>query len=679
MTKTLLFSLLLALLAPSAIARAADPAELRDPAICTSRDADFIPQRPSQPSVCSAPRGPFGKRIDLRVSLVAKQRPVSVPRVGANGQIDTEFSLLNAYTYMADPDRPGQGSIVPPVLRVDRGDTLKFHLENDLPALEDGAPQVTNLHTHGLVVSPRGNADNVFILINPKSAANAPAHAGAEMHQGFFDYAINVPRERINMPGNNPSQSRAGLFWFHPHPHGLSQRQLAHGLSGLLAVGSVGEYADCLDAKGNPISCDKVRRHFMMLRDFIVEEVGGGWNIVERNPDKPVYCDTDPLGNCAGEPGQPRRKWLFTVNGMVKPMLHMQPGETRLIRLGNVGADVTYKLDIVSLDGSVEKPSVQLIAKDGIGVAGENPLPLLLMPASRVEFMLTVPARGGHWLIRTIGHNTGGDTWPVADLIDVVVPQAVATAAARKAVAGAGVASVSKVEMKEPLRRPDVELRPLPEQLKRTLDGLLTRTVRQTDGDATAHAAHEHHLEAAAPAAASGPDPCAYKRLKGEQRRVVTFAQDEETKTFKIGYAITEPGKETVTLADPRPVEMTRTDVCVGTGAEETWEIVNAAGEIHNFHIHQSKYMVAGVIVKDASDCSFINLPPGQPGPDGPTCDIKGVAGAAGHDTFPVPPGGRLTIRIAFKNYVQRGKFVFHCHLLEHEDHGMMAILELKD
>jgi hypothetical protein len=63
------------------------------------------------------------------------------------------------------------------------------------------------------------------------------------------------------------------------------------------------------------------------------------------------------------------------------------------------------------------------------------------------------------------------------------------------------------------------------------------------------------------------------------------------------------------------------------------------------------------------------------------------------HDTFPVPPAltdatgsnpnpaipGRVFLRLTFKRREQIGRYVYHCHILEHEDGGMMAPIEVLD
>ena len=68
-----------------------------------------------------------------------------------------------------------------------------------------------NLHTHGLHISPKGNADNVMLHI-PPGMSNT--------------YTYDIPR---NMP--------QGAYWYHSHLHGLTAAQVYAGLAGLLAIG----------------------------------------------------------------------------------------------------------------------------------------------------------------------------------------------------------------------------------------------------------------------------------------------------------------------------------------------------------------------------------------------------------------------------------------------------------
>jgi len=46
-------------------------------------------------------------------------------------------------------------------------------------------------------------------------------------------------------------------------------------------------------------------------------------------------------------------------------------------------------------------------------------------------------------------------------------------------------------------------------------------------------------------------------------------------------------------------------------------------------------------------------------------------------DNYPVPIGGSIRIGIRFSGQQVGGRFVFHCHILEHDDKGMMAEIEV--
>src|SRR5262245_18508154 len=116
----------------------------------------------------------------------------------AAGRVELGESALPGLLY--------NGSYIPPVLRCRLGDTLRITLKNELP------DQPTNLHFHGMSVSPQGNSDNVFIHVHPG---------------GQFDYEVHVPATGRQGPG---------FFWFHPHAHGLVDKQVLGGMSGALVV-----------------------------------------------------------------------------------------------------------------------------------------------------------------------------------------------------------------------------------------------------------------------------------------------------------------------------------------------------------------------------------------------------------------------------------------------------------
>jgi len=103
------------------------------------------------------------------------------------------------------------GSVPGPTIQVQPGDKLRIKFVNQLG-------ETTNLHTHGLHVSPEGNSDNAMVMI----------------HDGeTFQYEYEIPAD-------HPT----GTFWYHPHHHGQVANQVYAGLYGALVVASVGEIAD---------------------------------------------------------------------------------------------------------------------------------------------------------------------------------------------------------------------------------------------------------------------------------------------------------------------------------------------------------------------------------------------------------------------------------------------------
>jgi len=123
-----------------------------------------------------------------------------------------------------------QLEFVAPQVELAPGDTFRLTLHNDLAKAEDmalpwadcaaSAPthndphcanfNLTNMHTHGLWISPSGNSDNVLVSINPTVA---------------FTYEYNIPEDHP-----------AGTFWYHPHRHGSTSTQVASGVSGTLII-----------------------------------------------------------------------------------------------------------------------------------------------------------------------------------------------------------------------------------------------------------------------------------------------------------------------------------------------------------------------------------------------------------------------------------------------------------
>jgi FtsP/CotA-like multicopper oxidase with cupredoxin domain len=98
-----------------------------------------------------------------------------------------------------------------------------------------------------------------------------------------------------------------------------------------------------------------------------------------------------------------------------------------------------------------------------------------------------------------------------------------------------------------------------------------------------------------------------------------------------------------------------RTDAIVKVGTVEEWQIVNGGGMMmdfdHPFHIHTNAFQVVSE-------------------------DDRSPRFAAWRDTVNVPMGGSVRIRIPFQDFA--GRTVYHCHIVDHEDLGMMGVIEMR-
>jgi bilirubin oxidase len=99
-----------------------------------------------------------------------------------------------------------------------------------------------------------------------------------------------------------------------------------------------------------------------------------------------------------------------------------------------------------------------------------------------------------------------------------------------------------------------------------------------------------------------------------------------------------------------RPFEMTRVDIEAPLGATEIWEIENLVGMDHPFHLHGFQFQVL---------------------------DRNGVPEPfrSWKDTVNVPKHETVRFIVRYDNHA--GRWMYHCHILDHEDQGMMGILEI--
>ena len=182
----------------------------------------------------------------------------------------------------------------------------------------------TNLHYHGHVETP-----------SPDSGDNV---THVHVNRG-------APPRRFHFPV--PEYHTTGMFWYHPHPHGISSSQVAGGLSGALLVGSILKYFPQYEG---------VRERVLLIRDM-------SFDLME----SPV---------------------VLNVNGSTCAVLPVAPGERQLWHIGNFGANTFVNLKLEGMRWT-------LLALDGNPLAEATEVDSLwLPPGTRAEVIVTGPAAG---------------------------------------------------------------------------------------------------------------------------------------------------------------------------------------------------------------------------------------------------------------------------------------------
>jgi suppressor of ftsI len=276
------------------------------------------------------------------------------------------------------------GQPIAPTLRLSPGDQLKITYVNDLPAkpaeacLAGPCMDMTNLHFHGLTVSPDAPQDDVLDM---------KAMPGQSLH-----YTVQIPKDHP-----------PGLYWYHTHPHGESYRQALDGMSGALVIEGIESYL--------PGLADLPER-VLVVRG----------RSIGHDPQSGVLKQRVELNSslCGGKPDTPTE--IMTVNGSLRPQIEIAPGERQFWRLVNASAD-RY------LDLQVEGQTLEIVAMDGMPIAEHDPNHrtrvadhLLLPPAGRLEAIVSGPEAGlpRHLISRCVDTGPDGDPNPEMILADIV-------------------------------------------------------------------------------------------------------------------------------------------------------------------------------------------------------------------------------------------------------------------
>lgn len=438
--------------------------------------------------------------------------------------------------------------------------------------------------------------------------------------------------------------------------------------------------------------------------------------------------DGDALGDATVRDG----RWVFTINGQKNPHWDIGPGRYEIWRVQNASANVTYRLGLHALTvgpAAAERAPFQVLDMDGAGLAavsafGDARLPttdeILLMPSSRVDLLVQAPRQNRSNVTYALdndnfqaGFSAGdADIWPHIRLATVTFraqPTYLEALAPRPAFSAQALVAAAPSTIDEGKLAAE-----LPKNCQGFGETGLTDEQKQFYAD---------HLHVELP----------WKRriyfgvLGDEFALRATLVDGEGVERDLFGRPITDD--HPITLQTFSQMEGV-TSLCVRKSASpETWQLVNVSNEVHNFHIHQLKFR----IVRDGDGAPVMRAP----SPIDRVLLPKALLFKHGeaqllHDVIIVPRGSsaapddahkactdsldtdlRLKRRPADNNLCdgtlsatdlsgsievsmtfdgsqfvaqddgtgtrQHAKFVFHCHILEHEDKGMMAGITVID
>jgi FtsP/CotA-like multicopper oxidase with cupredoxin domain len=490
---------------------------------------------------------------------------------------------------------------VAPTLKVNPGDKLKIDIVNNLPEHPDFTPcentnplatrkppesehfNVTNLHTHGLEVSPGGignlterpyskppYSDNVYVEIKPGGQAQ---------------YEFNIPKDHA-----------PGTFWYHPHMHYSTAVQVSSGMEGALIV-------------ENPDSRLEQELKQQEVKDVIF--------VLQQIPYSPgiTYMEGDATVedfNAAFDPsswGNLRRR--SSINGQDFPKITLNKGEVQRWRFIHGGVRETVDLRLVPKEGFaqldkryIEPLDMNEIAVDGLSLGKMVPKKdINLYPGYRSDVFVQVDKPGTYFLIDYSEPRRTSDADSSFSLFH---------------------------ELEELKLLAEVEVKDHPNQITMDLSSI--------------------------DLASLAPPP--FKPVKDEE---IQNLGNPRTLEFNI---VSVNGQSQF-QADGTEYKPEHPPLALPLGAAEELVVYSRRGG-HPFHIHVNPFEVVAIgegdTTQGSSSLSQIvwTEPEGYP---------------VWKDTIMVTPQQPVKLRIRY-NEKYPGITVYHCHILDHEDQGMMRAIE---
>ena len=566
------------------------------------------------------------------------------------GTLKYDKVKLRAYQQKTDKSwdarTDGSAKFQAPAVLLEPGQTVRYKLYNQLPVqIVPGAPppqvpsiecpptafnapgslgcfNITNLHSHGLWISPSGNSDNVLLAIEP--SVN-------------FEYEYNVP---VDHP--------AGTFWYHPHIHGTTAMQVGSGMTGAMVV-----YGTRPPTETENGDLDTLLKKF--------EPVGGSVAEVLMFQQVPYACKVTGTTfdwNCTeGETGVvenfkqvgPGSAWKNSgrytmINGQVQPTFHMVSKNLYRWRLIDAGfqSSITFgikkvndqaQLDkfLTSPEGAVDMDTVcngidvtQFeVASDGLTHKKTiSKIQNYLQPGYRSDILFSLPEEGYYCVYDNKGTDSLNSAAKKTRMLGVINASRNRDPARKEGSSAAEQTAFLKAQLKAAAQYANPKVQA--DVLKDLDNGLeLTRFV---------------------------------------PHQPITQAEITESgqKDIGIRYSFGPKPEENKFWINDKAYEPEVVDQKLLLGAAQAWKLSSDSGS-HPHHIHVNPFEII----------SITNKSDGTPSTDPQYKDMVGTW----HDTILVTQDVNVEIRTRYERYI--GKYVLHCHILGHEDQGMMQNVEV--
>jgi FtsP/CotA-like multicopper oxidase with cupredoxin domain len=435
----------------------------------------------------------------------------------------------------------------------------------------------TNVHFHGLSIPPVCHQDDV--LHTMIGAGDSP-----------FEY-------RFRIPTNEPP----GLYWYHPHVHGMTKAQVLGGASGALIVEGI--------ERSNPALASLAERVFV-IRDEELLNPNAAPIQTDSMPPPMVMRDAEgDILNTGTGGGKPAKDLSINFVPVAYPsyapaVIKLRPHERQLWRILNASA-ITY-LDLqLLIDNQLQ--ALGVVGIDGVPIGADGAPEeqrilwqshALIPPAGRIEILVKGLPEGAKasLVTRTVDTGPAGENDPTRPLATITA------------------------DPQTPPPRSHFDAAPQPLKPS-SLPWLGNTTPVRTR---TLYFSEQPH------------DP---KDPQGPTDFFITV-EGQQPKLF-------DPNAQTP-------------DIVAHEGDVEDWIVENRTRELHAFHIHQIHFMLVdwnGIPLQEPYLRDTINV---------------------GYWDGKSPQYPSVKLRMDFRDPNTVGTFVYHCHLLEHEDGGMMGLIRVE-